>query len=84
MSVPLEFDKIRGERDWMNPQSFQLARFCMNEVRFLQQSHARPPGFTVITAFPLQPFAPGVLAAGGRIRRHPRKGTWILIQWATP
>ena len=40
--APLEFDKNRGEKDLINPQSFQFGVFCMSEVCFLQQSQAGP------------------------------------------
>lgn len=40
--APLEFDRSRGERDLINPRSFQFGVFCMSEVCFLQRSQARP------------------------------------------
>lgn len=40
--APLEFDKNRGEKDLINPQSFQFGVFCMSEVCFLQRSQAWP------------------------------------------
>lgn len=40
--APLEFDKNRGEKDLINPQSFQFGVFCMSEVCFLQRSQAGP------------------------------------------
>lgn len=38
--APLEFDKNRGEKDLINPRSFQFGVFCMSEVCFLQPSQA--------------------------------------------
>lgn len=77
--APLEFDKNRGERDLINPRSFQFGVFCMSEECFLQRSQAGPSWFAVITFFlcaaPTYPSLPGELA-----RRTFSEVIWILIQ----
>lgn len=63
--APLEFDKNRGEKDLINPGSFQFGVFCMSEVRFLQWSQARPGLVFRDNVLPFVPIYPSLPARRG-------------------
>ena len=86
--APLEFDKNRGEKDLINPQSFQFGVFCMSEVCFLQRSQAGPVLVHRDNILPfVQPrFTPSLPGGAGTkrfsevITSAAARVIWILIQ----